>query len=106
MSDTKATSLLGLCEPINTNLRRVENNEDIPEAKVEVGGLIITVDGSKVSLGPEVIESFKRIEAEKRQAFASGKPFANGHWQTQELAEKALIGPLPEKQAFPACSIS
>ena len=97
----KGDFLVGLMRTINRNLRRVENNEDIPEAKVEVGGLIITVDGSKVSLGPEVIESFKRIEAEKRQAIASGKPFGNGHWQTQDAAEKALMRTVAREAGFP-----
>lgn len=93
--------VVGLMRTIDANLRRVENNEDIPEPKVEVGGLIVTVDGLKVSLGPEVIESFQRIEAEKRQAIASGKPFERGVWQTNDEEVKAQMRAVAAAAGFP-----
>lgn len=93
--------IVGLMRTIDTNLRRVENNEDIPEPKVEVGGQIVNVGPLKIRVGPEVIESWKRIEAEKRHAIASGMPYKGPQWQTKNPVTKALMRMVMRKAGFP-----
>jgi hypothetical protein len=57
-------------------MHAVENNVKAPN--VLRGGIVIDLGGLQVSVGPEVLESLRQIEAEKRQANASGTPSAMG----------------------------
>jgi hypothetical protein len=70
---------------------KADHNQDIPRPEVELGGKVINVGGLKVSVGPEVIESWKRIEAEKQAANASGEPSAKVCWQGRNSAGKAFM---------------
>ena len=54
---------------------KVDGTHDLPRPDVEIGGKIVRVGPLKITVGPEVIESWKRIEAEKQAAIASGEPY-------------------------------
>ena len=82
-------------------MRIVNSNRKIPRPEVEKGGLIVNVDGVKWRVGPEVIEAFRQIEAEKRQANASGKPSTRGHWQTQDKVVKSMLLTVAREAGFP-----
>ncbi len=82
-------------------MRTTDKNREIPRPEVEIGGQIIEVDGLKYHVGPEIIEGFKHIEAEKRQAIATGKPYTKGQWQTQDPQEQAIFRALAKAVGFP-----
>jgi hypothetical protein len=67
----------------------------------EVGGMIVEVGGLKMRVGPEAIEAFRLIEAEKQKAIASGKPSLVGQWQTHDPKVTAIIKTVAEKAGFP-----
>jgi hypothetical protein len=73
----------------------------VPRPEVEIGGMIVNVGGLKVRIGPEGIEAFRRAEAEKQAAIASGKPFERGTWQTNDEAGKALMRAIAAAAGFP-----
>ena len=73
----------------------------VPRPEVEIGGKIVEVDGLRVCIGPEVIESFRQIEAEKQAAIASGKPYTKAQWQTNDEAAKARMRAIAAATGFP-----
>ena len=73
----------------------------VPRPKVEVGGKIVNVGSWEVRVGPEVIESFRQIMAEKQAAIASGKPFTQGHWEAVDPQVKAQMRAIAKEAGFP-----
>jgi hypothetical protein len=66
----------------------------------EVGGMVVNAGGVKWRVGPEVIESFRRIEGEKQKSIASGKPVATGEWQTRDTKVRAIMKAVIKKIVF------
>jgi hypothetical protein len=89
----KGDCVVELMRTVGKSLARPRSDGEISvpasELKVPRGGVIVTFNGVKVCLGPEVLAEFRRIEAEKQAANASGEPFKRGAWQTNDEDVKA-----------------
>jgi hypothetical protein len=82
-------------------MRTIDRNTDIPIPEVEVGGVVVTVDGVRVSIGPEVLESFRELEAQKRQAIANGDRSPLGTWQPGSEEVKNKVRAVVAAAGFP-----
>jgi hypothetical protein len=77
------------------------DKEAVPRPEVEIGGKIVEVGCLKVRVGPEIIESWQRIEAQKRQGNTRSKASTMGHWQTKNPRVKAIMRAIACKAGFP-----
>src|SRR5579862_1081839 len=82
-------------------MRKVDKNLAIPRPEVEIGGQMVNVGPLKIRVGPEGIEAWKRAEAEKQDAIASGKPYKAPQWQTKNPLVKFLMRAVARKAGFP-----
>src|SRR5262245_20543940 len=81
--------IVGLMNTIDRSLRSTESNHDFTGPLVKPGGIVVDVGGLKVYVGPESIESLKRIAARKQQANANGEPFTMGY--SPSITMKAVL---------------
>lgn len=74
--------IVGLMNTAAKSLRLQPDGQlvEIPSAQgLKLGGIVVTVDSLEIHVGPETIESLRRIDARKRQANANGEPFTMGY---------------------------
>lgn len=94
--------IVHLMRTIDEILRRVESSQDVSEPNVKPGGIVVDVGGGvKVGVGPEIIESFRRIEARRQQTNANGDASEQAQWQTQDPQIRTIMRAVAKEAGFP-----